>query len=108
VARQEAAPTTHEMQNSHLPETRPHDLSRVTRPNHGRRIIPCDLRCDTRCTGSIRSRPVELAPSKDRGDFRLSGKTGTVSITPGRELVWLVGYVERGKEVIFRELSAMP
>jgi beta-lactamase class D len=28
---------------------------------------------------------------------RLSGKTGTVSVTPTRELAWLVGFVERGE-----------
>jgi beta-lactamase class D len=38
-------------------------------------------------------------------EYRLSGKTGTASITPGRSLAWLVGYVERDDRVSFFALN---
>ncbi|MCP5117266.1 MAG: hypothetical protein GY953_41100, partial [bacterium] len=37
--------------------------------------------------------------------YRLSGKTGTVNVTPSRELAWFVGYVERGKNLHFFALN---
>ncbi|HUK12446.1 MAG TPA: DNA alkylation repair protein [Thermoanaerobaculaceae bacterium] len=36
---------------------------------------------------------------EDQPGYRLSGKTGTGSLAPGRWLGWLVGYVERGGRV---------
>jgi beta-lactamase class D len=47
----------------------------------------------------------DLLVLEDGGDFRLSGKTGTVGVAPGRELAWLVGYVERGERVFLFALN---
>lgn len=38
-------------------------------------------------------------------EYTLSGKTGTVDLTPTRELAWLVGYVERAGDVWFYALN---
>jgi beta-lactamase class D len=37
--------------------------------------------------------------------YRLSGKTGTVDLTPTRELAWLVGFIEREGDVWFYALN---
>lgn len=41
----------------------------------------------------------------DTPEFRLSGKSGTLSVTPTRELAWHVGYVERAGRVWFYALN---
>jgi beta-lactamase class D len=38
---------------------------------------------------------------EERAGVRVSGKTGTVTTASGKDLVWLVGYVERGSAVCF-------
>lgn len=47
----------------------------------------------------------EILLLEERADYRLSGKTGTADVTPTRELAWLVGFVEREKEVWFYALN---
>jgi beta-lactamase class D len=66
-----------------------------------RRLYSGELGVSGRSTKILK----DLLVLEDSGDSRLSGKTGTVGITPGRELAWLVGYVERGKRVFFFALN---
>lgn len=47
----------------------------------------------------------EILVLEENADYRLSGKTGTADVTPTRELAWLVGFVERGREVWFFALN---
>lgn len=42
---------------------------------------------------------------EENSTYKLSGKTGTANTSPGRELAWLVGYVERDGEVWFYALN---
>lgn len=42
---------------------------------------------------------------EERPDYRLSGKTGTAELSPGRDLAWLVGYVERDGAVWYYALN---
>ena len=42
---------------------------------------------------------------KQTETYRLSGKTGTADLTPTRELLWLVGYIEQDDDVWFYALN---
>ncbi|MDJ0656554.1 MAG: penicillin-binding transpeptidase domain-containing protein [Xanthomonadales bacterium] len=42
---------------------------------------------------------------ENAGDYRISGKTGTVNVGPDRELAWLVGYLEYGERRYFFALN---
>jgi beta-lactamase class D len=42
---------------------------------------------------------------KETAEYRLSGKSGTLDLTAGRELTWHVGYIERGRRVWFYALN---
>ncbi|MCP3996640.1 MAG: class D beta-lactamase [bacterium] len=47
----------------------------------------------------------DLLVLESNSEYRLSGKTGTVNITPSRELAWLVGYIERDQSLLFFALN---
>lgn len=47
----------------------------------------------------------EIMILEDTPAYRLSGKTGTADVTETKELGWLVGYLERGKDVYFYALN---
>jgi len=47
----------------------------------------------------------ELMVLEENSTYRLSGKTGTAEITSTKELGWLVGYLEKGKEVYIYALN---
>lgn len=47
----------------------------------------------------------DLLLLEDADGHRIFGKTGTVAVTPTRELAWLVGYVEQGEDVSFFALN---
>lgn len=47
----------------------------------------------------------DLLVLENAAEYRLSGKTGTVNVTPTRELAWLVGFVERDDQVSFFALN---
>ena len=47
----------------------------------------------------------EMMVLEEKSTYRLSGKTGTAEITSTKELGWLVGYFERGKEVYIYALN---
>lgn len=47
----------------------------------------------------------EIIILEETEEYRISGKTGTAAITPERELIWLVGYIENEAGVWFYALN---
>ena len=42
---------------------------------------------------------------EEQDGIRISGKTGTANKTPTRELLWLVGFVEREERTVYFALN---
>lgn len=66
-----------------------------------RRLCAGELGVSERSTEILK----DLLVLESNSKYRLSGKSGTVNITPSRELVWLVGYIERDKNLHFFALN---
>ncbi len=65
------------------------------------RFLAGELGVSERSTRILR----EILVLEQQDGVRISGKTGTVDVTPTRELLWVVGFVERGERTVYFALK---